>query len=220
LRKYFYFGTQYYGFGKSANPTNIVYKKYFVPISLCDNNRGLHFSVCTTSVVHTFLSGEKLMLGIFGFSANGRNNKKITAKIRSNAPLIDTDFSKLHSREDISLISVCKKFVQKQFGLKNTDGIAFYCNINKDGEIYGERDGKVVFFGTYNLGCGYVVGDFFGEKNVLSEPLVYTQSRKCQLLIWRLDNGYMGLWVVKDKNTSHIYKLIDRKIAYFKELKI
>ena len=49
-------------YSKSADSTKQAYEIQFVPISLCDNNRSLHFSVCTTSVVHTFLIIEGIVL--------------------------------------------------------------------------------------------------------------------------------------------------------------
>ena len=44
-----------YGLGKNASSTNFGTAENSIPISLCDNNRSLRFSVCMTSVVHSFL---------------------------------------------------------------------------------------------------------------------------------------------------------------------
>ena len=39
---------------KMQTPLMFLSMNIYAPISLCDNNRGLRFSVCITSVVHTF----------------------------------------------------------------------------------------------------------------------------------------------------------------------
>ncbi len=40
---------------KMQTPLMFLSMNIYAPISLCDNNRGLRFSVCIASVVHTFI---------------------------------------------------------------------------------------------------------------------------------------------------------------------
>lgn len=131
-------------------------------------------------------------------------------KISVNSRYLDTDFETLKIRNGYDLHGPGWNSISESvFNLNNIEDVDCYMDISSHDELIGVKNGKIVFWGKYNLGNSTYVKDLLPDSALSIEPAVYSVSGNIPCVyVWKLNNGYMAVNVFLNNN----FKFYDQGI--------
>lgn len=148
-------------------------------------------------------------------------------EISNRSTALDANFESIKIQMGYSLSGPDEGFrsvAESNFYLTNIDDVDCYMNVSSMNEMFGVKEGKIVFFGMYGLSSSSTrVKDLVPEEAQFANPAVYTiradTSSKAGLdsYVWKLENGYMAVAIIPINNMN-FYDQIVFSVVFVDEL--
>ncbi len=138
---------------------------------------------------------------------NAKNNEYSLPVLNELGELLEIDFEALKVRLGYSMNGPSdgwRSVSEGQFYLNNIETVECYMNTaSSPKEMYGIKDGKILFSGVYGVSSYAFVKDFLSDEALGIKPASYEiDGGNFVAYIWKINNGYLSIVAMPLKNRN------------------